>query len=214
MTNLFYSPEDVERELLRAADGQDRSERPSEVQREAVSDRPVRGVVWSDAEREAVTGALTVEPVGDVVMVVNRDGTQAMGASLTIDAPGFAQVVLAALAPFVAAREAQAVQDYLEKRDLPVMRIETAGEAALLVDPLTTVAEQAEAERDQLAETLRLRSEALSRVTAERDRVRREVEKCRRLTQSGLLTNDEAFHVIGNVVLGYTTAALAGKSDE
>ena len=59
---------------------------------------------WPTEEaREAVTKALTVTIEDVHVVIVDRDGTTSGGTSVGIDAEGFADTVLAALAPHVAA---------------------------------------------------------------------------------------------------------------
>lgn len=148
------------------------------------------GVVWSDAERDAV--AKVVRPFMHLP-VVDR----------------VAHVALRALGPFVAAREAQAASGCCACH----------GPAA--------------AERDQLAETLRLRSEALDRVVAENERLRadldaareaysianeqmagateRAAERDRALARVEALADEET-HPLGPRAARAIRAALAGES--
>ena len=65
-------------------------------------------MTWpTDEAREAVRQALTMTVEDVHVVIVDRDGTTSGGTSVGIDAEGFADAVLAALAPHVAAREAR-----------------------------------------------------------------------------------------------------------
>ena len=57
----------------------------------------------TDEAREAVRQALTVTIEDVHVVIVDRDGTTSGATSVGIDAEGFADAVLAALAPHVAA---------------------------------------------------------------------------------------------------------------
>ena len=101
----------------------------------------------------------------------------------------------------------------------PVLRAEAAEKALadLAATGCCACCDVAKAERDDLLEqrddlyeSLAARTKDVNRMLAERDRVRAEVEKCQRLMREGLLTPEEAFHVIGNVVAGYTTARPGG----
>lgn len=97
-------------------------------------------IQWTDAEREAVAYKLIHHylvnpPAGDC----SCGHVVPLGHSFPAHQ---ADEVLNALSDPVAARAAQAVQDFIEKRDRPVIKVETAGEAKFLVDGLTAEVER------------------------------------------------------------------------
>lgn len=109
-------------------------------------------IEWTDAERDAVAYRLIHHyrvnpPAGDC----SCGHVVPLGHSFPAHQ---ADEALNALTDLVAARQAQAVQDFIEKRDRPVIKVETAGEAKFLVDT-------AGAERDALRATV-ARVEALA----------------------------------------------------
>lgn len=166
MTNLFYSPEDVERELVRGADGQDRPEQPAAVPQE------------------------TVRALGDVLAHHWRTnppgGKCSCGHEVPLGAAFTAHQVQALLESEPGGALASQARAEVARAEVEAQLAERSTSLWHETEYATRLRQErdvAETERDRLAETLRLRSEALGRVTAENAALRAQVARVEALVE-------------------------------